>query len=172
MACNATPPLLLRRTEAAFLFPASSRLFLQYVDSFRHHVPPVHPAGPSRQLISPRSQSSYSEVHSHSRPPSHQGAMGGDLVSFVLSALSQSSQGHLDNSRRSLTACSSTASIQVLPRIMSDKAMAVLGHRHGIRGILVSIRYFPLTMVMAPLSLVRFHRNSHRRQRTHSKPQH
>jgi hypothetical protein len=77
-----------------------------------------------------------------------------------------------DKSRHSSTAPSSTASFQVLPRIMSDKAMAVRGHRHGIRGILASIRYFRLTMVMASLSLIRFHRNSHRRQRTHTKPQH
>ena len=71
-----------------------------------------------------------------------------------------------DNSRPSLTARSSTASIQVLPRIMSDKAMAVLGHRYGIRGVLASIRYFRPTMVVAPSSLIRFLRSPHRRHKS------
>ena len=130
----------------------------------------THSANPSRQAISPIHLATQSilvlrSTLSFQATESSRGNGRGPCVIRTL-GLSAVIARTFDNSRHSLTARSSTASIQVLPRIMSDKAMAVLGHRYGIRGVLASIRYFRPTMVVAPSSLIRFLRSPHRRHKS------
>lgn len=67
----------------------------------RRLIPPVYPANPSRQSISPRSQSSHSEATYISLNPGHQDFK--EQLTATLYRCSQSSQGHLttpDNSGR------------------------------------------------------------------------